>query len=67
MIDNQRMLLVTVVTIILPNDNYALVDPGTEGKKKNRNLTPFYPYLVGLLVLGLMTVSAGVAAYAIYR
>ena len=62
------MLLVTIVTV-LPNDNYALVDSEIQGKKNKKKTTEtlFYPYLVGLLVLGLMTVAAGVAAYVIYR
>ena len=64
------MLLVTIVTV-LPNDNniYALADSEIQGKKNKKKTTEtfFYRYLVGLLVLGLMTVAAGVAAYVIYR
>ena len=69
MIENRLVVLFTVVTV-LPSANYALVDPEIivlQKTKKNTNMTPFYPYQVGLLVIVLMAVVAGVAAYAIYR
>ena len=56
-------MLVTIVTV-LPSVN-AFVEPEMQAAKTN--VKPFNPYLVGLLVLGLMTVAASVAAYVVYR
>ena len=59
-IGNQRVLLVTIVTVLL-----AFVEPEIPAAKKTA--TTSHRYLVGILVLGLMTVAAGVAAYVVYR